>query len=148
MAATDTTRTERYAEITRRVAEEAWGGGDYDVIDESCSEDFVCHNTAVPEDVVGREAYKELIGQFRSAMPDMEVRVEETLVDGDAVALRYSIRGTHEGELMGIEPTGRSVEGSGLVVVHYEGDEATEVWEYGDQLGMLSQLGVTELPGA
>jgi predicted ester cyclase len=148
MAATDATRSERYAEITRRVAEEAWGGGNYEVIDESIADGFVSHNTAVPEDVRGREAYKELIGQFRSAMPDLEVQVEETLVDGDAVAIRFATSGTHQGELMGIEPTGRKVEGSGLVIVHYEGDEAVEVWEYGDQLGMLQQLGVKELPGA
>lgn len=148
MAATDTQRREEYAETTRRVAEEAWGKGDLDVVDETVTDDFVSHNTAVPEAIRGAEAYKELISTYRTAMPDMSLEVEETIVEGDRVAIRFSVRGTHEGELMGIEPTGVETEGEGLVVAHFEDGKVAEVWEYADQLGLLQQLGVVELPNA
>lgn len=147
MAATDTQPSEEYAEIARRVAEEAWGGGKLDVVDDYLADDFVSHTTSAPEDVEGIDAYKELIGQYRSAMPDMTCTVEETIVQDDRVAMRFSVSGTHEGELMGIEPTGKATEGEGLAIVHFEDGKVAEVWEYPDQLSMLQQLGVVELPG-
>lgn len=146
MAATDAQRSEEYGKITRRVAEEAWGQGNFEVVDEHLADDFVSHTTALPEDVRGREAYKELITTFRSAFPDLEVRVVDTLVDGDEVAIRFTTTGTHEGALMGIEPTGKKLENSGLVIARFEDGQGVEVWEYGDQLGLLRQLGVVELP--
>ena len=147
MAATDTDRREEYAKSARRIAEEAWSEGDLEVVDEILSEDFVSHNTGAREDVRGPEGYKELIATYRSAMPDFSLEVEETVVEGDRVALRFSMRGTHEGELMGIDPTGTEVDGSGLVVAHFDDGRIVEAWEYADQLGLLQQLGVVELPG-
>lgn len=147
MAATDAQRSEKYAEITHRVAEEAWGNGNFEVVDEYLADDFVSHTTALPEDVRGREAYKELIMMFRSAFPDLEISVLDTLVDGDEVAIRFASSGTHEGAIMGIEPTGKSLDNSGLVIARFEDGRGVEVWEYGDQLSMLRQLGVVELPG-
>ena len=148
MAATDTQPSQEYVEIVRRVAEEAWGRGEFDVIDEHLVDDFVSHTTAMPEDVRGREAYKELISTFRSGFPDLRVEVVDTVAEGDEVAIRFRSTGTHEGELMGIEPTGKTTEGSGLVIARFEDGRGVEVWEYGDQLGMLQQLGVVERPAA
>ena len=147
MATTDTQPSQENVEIARRVAEEAWGEGELDVIDEYLADDFVSHNTGAPEPVRGREAYEELIGQYRSAMPDMTVEVEESFVAGDRVALRFEITGTHDGELMGIEPTGTAVHGEGLAIAHFSDGKVVEVWEYADQLGLLQQLGVVSLPG-
>lgn len=148
MATTDTQPSQENAEIARRVAEEAWGSGDLDILDEYLADGFVSHNTGAPEDVEGVEAYKALIGEFRSAMPDMTVQVEESFASDGRVALRFSMAGTHEGELMGIAPTGTEVRGEGLAIVHFEGEKVAEVWEYADQLGLLVQLGVVELPEA
>ena len=148
MAATDTQPSQEYVEIVRRVAEEAWGRGEFDVIDESVADDVVVHNTGAPEDVHGVEAYEALIGTYRTAMPDMEVRIVETVAEGDRVAMRFTTKGTHEGELMGIEPTGTEVEGEGLAIAHFEDGKVVEVWEYADQLDLLQQLGVVELPAA
>lgn len=148
MAATDAERQESYVEITHRVAEEAWGKGDFDVIHETFADDFVCHTTAAPEDVEGPAAYQALIETFRSGMSDLSVEVVDTLVDGDTVAIRFRTQGTHDGELMGLEPTGKRVEGGGAAIARFEDGTPVEVWEFGDQAGMLRQLGVLELPEA
>jgi len=75
MAATDTQPSQEYVETVRRVAEEAWGRGEFDVIEERVADDVVVHNTGAPEDVRGTEAYEALIGTYRTAMPDLEVRI-------------------------------------------------------------------------
>ena len=147
MAATDTQPGQEYVETVRRVAEEAWGRGEFDVIEERVADDVVVHNTGAPEDVRGTEAYEALIGTYRTAMPDLEVHIVETVAEGDRVAMRFTTKGTHDGELMGIEPTGTEVEGEGLAIAHFDDGEVVEVWEYPDQLDLLQQLGVVELPG-
>lgn len=142
-----TTETDN-KEMARRIAEEAWGEGNLEVIDEFLAEEFVSHNSAVPEDVHGPEGYKETIRMFRSAFPDLEVTIEDSIAEGDKVVLRVSQSGTHEGELMGIEPTGQYVETTGIVIGRAEDGKAVEEWAQLDNLGMMQQLGVIEPPGS
>lgn len=84
---------------------------------------------------------------FRTAFPDLEMHEEAIIAEGDTVAVRYAWRGTHEGELMGIDPTGTTVEATGMAFVRFENGKRTKDWFCDDTLGILQQLGVVESPG-
>lgn len=84
---------------------------------------------------------------FIEAFPDLTLTPEAILTEGDMVAARWTIAGTHEGEYNGIEPTGEEVEVPAMGMFRIEDDQLTEVWLEPDQLGLMQQLGVVEPPG-
>jgi steroid delta-isomerase-like uncharacterized protein len=79
---------------------------------------------------------------FFSGFPDLQLTVAETLVDGERIAVRFTIRGTQRGEFQGIPPTGRTIEVQGITMLHFRDGRVVERWNQLDQLGMLGQLGV------
>ncbi|WP_433632504.1 ester cyclase [Halomicrococcus sp. NG-SE-24] len=133
---------EENKELVRRDPEEIWSEGNVDVVDEIYAEDFVLHDPSSPDGTRGREEYREYAAAYRDAFPDAEYVVEELVAEGDAVAMRYTARGTHEGELMGIEPTGEEVTVTGMELYHVDDGKITEMWTNYDALGVLRQLGV------
>ena len=125
--------------IVRRAFEEPWKGN-LDVVDELVASDYVGHDPASLEPLHGPEGVKEFISAYTAAFPDARITVEEQLAEGDRVATRWSGRGTHEGELMGVEPTGRQVTVSGLTISRLEGGKIVEEFQNWDTFGMLQQL--------
>lgn len=133
--------------VVRRFYEEAFGEGNLDLIDELVAEDAVGHDPAQPEPTRGPEGVKQLVSMYRSAFPDLSFDVHETLSDGDWAAVRWISRGTHEGALMGIEPTGRDVEVVGTDLSRVEDGKIVESHVVWDALGMLRQIGaIPEMP--
>jgi steroid delta-isomerase-like uncharacterized protein len=127
-------------EIVRRLGEEPWKGN-FDVIDELASPDYVGHDPAVPE-VQGPEGIKEFISGYLAAFPDGMITIEQQVAEGDLVATRWSGRGTHQGELMGIPATGKQITVNGITISRLENGKVVEEWTNWDMLGMLQQLGV------
>ena len=78
----------------------------------------------------------------------MQITVKQQLAEGDLVATRWSGRGTHEGELMGIEPTGKQVTVSGLTISRLEGGKIVEEFQNWDTFGLMQQLGAIKADGA
>lgn len=115
--------------------------GDTDVVDELVREDFVNHNPLVPSAPPGRDGFKQNVAALRAAFPDVEFSIEDVVAEGDKVAFRTVGTGTHEGELLGIPPTGRAVTFSGIVIFRFEGGQVAERWAQLDTLGLLRQLG-------
>jgi predicted ester cyclase len=72
--------------------------------------------------------------------------VEDSIAERDKVAYRWTYRGTHQGELMGIGPTGKEVQITGITIDRISGGRVEEEWNRFDQLGMLQQLGVVPAP--
>lgn len=132
---------EENKDIARRDIEEAWNKGNLDIVEEYVDEDFVCHDPAFPGDIRGPDGYKQLVGMYRSAFPDAHLTIEELVAEGDTVVVRWTGRGTHEGELMGIEPTSKKAEVPGMTLVHVEDSKVTESWQCYDVFDMLGQLG-------
>jgi steroid delta-isomerase-like uncharacterized protein len=132
--------SEQNKAIARRAFEEPWKGN-LDVIDELISNDYVGHDPANPEPLRGPEGVKEFVSTYRAAFPDARITVEQQLAEGDLVATRWSGRGTHDGELMGVSPTGKQVTVSGLTISRLEGGKIVEEFQNWDTLGMLQQLG-------
>jgi predicted ester cyclase len=127
-------------EIVRRLGEEPWQGK-LDTIDELADPKYVGRDPAMP-DVEGPEGLKQFVKDFLSGYPDGRVTIDQQLAEGDLVASRWTGRGTHRGELMGIAPTGKQVTVTGITISRVAGGKVVEEWTNWDMLGMLQQLGV------
>ncbi|CAN5815377.1 ester cyclase [soil metagenome] len=141
-----TTTAQDMIEIQTRWAEEVINQGRLDVLDEILSPDIVDHDPA-PDQKPGPEGFKGFFATMRSAFPDLQVTGETMVADGDLLAVAYRMDGTHQGEFLGLAPTGRKVSFRGLQIARFAGGKAVERWGSSDQLGMFQQLGVENLPG-
>ena len=128
--------------LSRRVLEEAFNAGNIDVIDELVTTDFVNHDAALPEAMIGPEAAKATISGYRTAFPDLRITIEEQIADDQGVATRWSAKGTQEGELMGMPATGKQATVTGITIDRIVDGRIAESWTNWDTLGMLQQLGV------
>jgi steroid delta-isomerase-like uncharacterized protein len=132
--------------LVRRFVDEVQSGGNIDVIDELCSPEFVNHS-APPGMPADCEGVKLVTAMFRQAFPDSYFTVENMIAEGDKVATRKTFHGTHEGEFLGIPPTGRPVSIGLIDIVRVADGRVVEHWSIGDSLGMMEQLGVIPQPG-
>jgi steroid delta-isomerase-like uncharacterized protein len=127
-------------ELVRRLGVEPWEGN-LGVIDELVASNYVGHDPAQPE-MQGPEGIKEFVTSYLAGFPDGKITIDEQLAEGDLVASRWTGRGTHQGELMGIPPTGKQVTVSGITISRVKNGKVVEEWSNWDTLGMLQQLGV------
>jgi steroid delta-isomerase-like uncharacterized protein len=118
--------------------------GDADVLDEVLAPEFVYHQPGTPPDL---ESFKQFLPMFRAAFPDMRYTVEDLFAEGDKVVDRLTWRATHQGELMGIPPTGKSVRVTEMHISRISEGKIVERWGQPDMLGMMQQLGVVPPPG-
>lgn len=132
-------------EIARRVPEEIATQKNADTIEEVFAEDAIEHGP-FGEEIQGITAMRESFQQYWEAFPDLSVTVEDAVTQGDTVAMRVTLRGTHEGEFMGIEPTNKSFEVQNMVFTRVSDGKITERWLQPDALGMFQQLGIVSLP--
>ena len=100
--------------LARRAMDELWAKGNLAAVDQLYSENCVFHDLGNPEDIRGREGLKQYARLYRTACPDLQCTLEEIVAEGDKVALRWDSRGTHQGDLMGIGPTGKQVTFRGI----------------------------------
>ena len=127
--------------LVRRIFEEVWNAGNLDVFDETIAADYVLHDPSVPEDVIGVDGIKGLASAFLRAFPDLRFFIEDQVAEGDKVATRWTSSATHEGELMGIAPTGNRTRVSGVTVGRVSGGKLAEDWNNWDTLGLMRQIG-------
>lgn len=83
-----------------------------------------------------------------TAFPDLKRPVEDLVAEGDKVVARWTSVGTHQGDFMGIPPTGKTVTTSGITIFRLENGKIVEEWSESDMLGMLQQVGAFPAPGA
>ena len=132
--------------LVRRFVDEVQSAGNIDALDEICSPEFVNHS-AQPGVPSNCEGVKQLTAMFRRAFPDSYFIVEDMMAEGDKVATRKTFHGTHQGEFMGIPPTGRQVSMGLIDIVRIADGRVVEHWSMGDNLGMMRQLGLVPQPG-
>lgn len=99
-----------------------------------------------PEVLYGVEAVTNQVWSALEVFPDLTVTPEKILAEDDLVAMRYTVTGTHEGEFNGIKPTGNESTVSEMKLYRITDGKIAEVWAAADQLGLLTQLGIVELP--
>ena len=138
--------TEDNKALVRRIIEEVWNQGNLAVVDELSDENVVNHNPPGPP-LQGPEAFKQFVLMYRSAFPDTHFTIEDEIAEGEKVVTRWTARGTHKGELMGIPPTGKQVTVTGISIDRFAGGKSIESWTNFDTLGMMQQLGVVPAIG-
>lgn len=138
--------TKENKEIVRRFADQFINEGNYDTAEEFLAEDI--HDYTPMGETTGRDAVVATAKKIETAFPDFSITLEEIVADGDTVAVRMIQRGTHEGVFMGIEPTGKSFEIEAMAFARVEDGKIVERRTRPNVLGMLDQLGITELPSA
>jgi steroid delta-isomerase-like uncharacterized protein len=135
--------------LARRVFDEIWSGGNLDLADELLRPEFVGRPGGLGEPFRGPEGAKRFIGGLREAFPDITFDVEAMIGEADLVAIRWTGTGTHDGEFMGLDPSGRAVTMTGMTFLRFENGRIAEGWTNPDALGMLRQIGaVSELARA
>ena len=128
-------------DIVERFTDLAWNGGDLDLIDELFSTDYVGHDAPRPEPVHGPEGMKDFLRMYHHAMSDAHISLDDVLIDGDKVVTRWTGTGTHDGDLMGIPPTGMAVRFTGIRIFRLDGGQIVEGWVNWDTFGLMRQLG-------
>ena len=128
--------------LSKRLLEEAFNAGNVAIMDEILADGFVNYDAALPEPSVGIEAAKASVMVYRDAFPDLKITIEEQIAEGDKVVTRWSARGTHQGDLMGIPPTGKQGTVTGITIERITGGKIVESHTNWDTLGLLQQLGV------
>jgi predicted ester cyclase len=111
--------------------------GNFDALHEVVSPNYVLH----PGEISGVEGLTEMVEGYRSALAGLTVTIDHQFTEGDYVATRSTIRGKHEGELMGAPPTGREVEFSCLTISRCRDGKIQEEWELADTMSLLGQVG-------
>ena len=132
--------------VVRRVIEEMFNQGNLDTADELIAPDYVDHDPAMPEEVRGPEGFKEFAAAYRAAFPDLHMEIEAQIAEGDLVATRWTATGTHEGDLMGIAPTGRRVRQPGMDINRFSDGKVAETWEGYNPMVMMQQIGAIPSP--
>lgn len=124
--------------IVRRYVE-LWSTGNLDLADEVLAADFVDH--AHPNDVPGPESVKQAVANFRTSFPDAQVTIEHLLCEGDIVAFRAVIRGTHRAAYAGFPPTGKEIVFQGMDFIRIADGKVAELWNCQQALEFVLQMG-------
>jgi steroid delta-isomerase-like uncharacterized protein len=133
--------TEQNKALARRLVEEVINRGDISVGDELMSSDFVEHEELPPGIPPGREAPKALFNMMHNAFPDLHATIEHLLAEGDTVVLHMTWTGTHEGEFMGMPPTGKRFSIQVIDIIRVVDGLLAEHWGVMDMAKMMQQLG-------
>lgn len=133
--------TEANKAVSRRLVEEVFNDGRLEVVDEIVTPDFIGHDPASPEPIIGPEGAKRNAEGYRAAFSDMKLTLEDEIADGDRVVTRWTARGTHDGELFGIPATGKQATVTGMTIDRIVDGRIAESWNNWDTLGLLQQLG-------
>ena len=137
--------TEENKAKVRRIIEEVWNRGNLAILDELIAPNCVFHD---PRSTLhGPEGIKRYVMMYRIAFPDVHFTIDDLIAEGERVVIRWTVTGTHKGELQGIAPTGKHVTVTGMVMSRFAKGKVEEDWINFDALGLLQQLGVVPSPG-
>ena len=131
--------TEENKSVVRRIIADIVNRADMAVFDELVDPEYRDHTDPTGE--FGKEGYRDLILRTRAALPDLHMTIEDELADGDRVVIRVTVRGTHQGTLLGVPPTGRPVAFAGIGIPRIVDGRLVERWNASDLLTLLEQIG-------
>ena len=131
--------------IVRRVFEEGWTKGDLTAFDETIAAHYVNHDpSSLPNVTPSLEGLKQLVVAYRAAIPDLRITIEDLIEDHDKIVVRYTVTGTHMGDLMGVAPTNSKVTATGISIYLLESGKIVEGWTIWDALSLM-QLDLWEV---
>jgi steroid delta-isomerase-like uncharacterized protein len=127
-------------ELSRRIFEEVWNQQNLSAADEIIAPNFVDHDPQ--SSVQGIEGYKQFVRYYLTAFPDSHFTVEDVIAEAQMVVTRWTVSGTHTGNLGAISTTGRRISVTGISCGRVENGKIVEGWTNWDTLGLMQQLGV------
>ena len=125
----------QYNTIARRFVEEIFNARKTDAAKNFVTPDIIYHGMA--EEVKGLEEFKKWVAEDLSAFPDMQITILEDLVDQNKVALRWSMKATHEKDFADFPATHKKFETQGVEILHFEGDKIKEAWTMGNMADLV-----------
>ena len=128
--------------------QEAMSSGDWKLISKTIDEvvEPDAHiRTPLPIQATGAELLKEVFGRLHGAFPDLHITIEDLIAEGDKVVGRNTVTGTHQGEYMGLPPTGKSITYNEIFICRFASGRIAETWGVVDVLSQMKQLGL--VPG-
>jgi predicted ester cyclase len=134
-------------DIARRLIEEGFNKHDLRIVDEILTVDAQTHDTDAPT-IVGKgpSGLKTSMQPYLEAFSDVKLQIERELTDGDFVVQYVRSRGTHTAPLGGIPATNKKIDVTGIITSKFKDSKVVETWVLFDQLGLMKQLGVVEVP--
>jgi steroid delta-isomerase-like uncharacterized protein len=138
--------SERNKSIERRMVTEALNKGDLAVVDRCLTPDFVYHGPGSVE-VKGQEGYKQFLARLRAMYPDIHVKIENILAEGDLVATRTMCTFTFKSPAGDITAAGKPVAMAGTILDRFKDGKIAETWELYDRLDLYQQLGIIPVRG-
>lgn len=138
--------SEQNKALVRRLYEDIVNGRNMEKSRELCPPDYVHHDPSLPGgNIQGLDNYLHTIAFFFTAFPDLHITVEEVIADEEKVATRWTWTGTHQGDLMGMPPTGKTVSVPAISIHRVANGQLAEGWVNFDAMGLMRQLGA--IPG-
>jgi steroid delta-isomerase-like uncharacterized protein len=108
--------------------------------DEIISPSATFHVPFLPEPVQGPSGYLKIIGIMRQAFPDVQWSLEETIIEGNTVAARFVLRGTHQGDFLGVPATGKPVQTQAMNIYRFTNGQISEEHGLPDLFGLMMQI--------
>lgn len=131
--------------VVRRFVEEFQTGHRIEVAESLLAADFVDRSPFGPL-TPDRDGVFALFGMLFAAFPDLRAEIHDQIEEGDKVVTRKTFHGTHDGEFMGIAPTGRAVSWDVIDIVRVRQGEMVEHWNVVDAMALMQQLGAIPAP--
>jgi steroid delta-isomerase-like uncharacterized protein len=126
-------------EVVRRYVEELWNGQRVELVDQVLTPDVVAHAGDGSLEH-GNQRFRQVIPMVRQAFPDLHITIEALVAEGDQVAARLRMRGTHKGRLFGIEPAGRPLDLPEWFFFRLADGKIAEYWYLRDYVELRRQL--------
>ena len=127
--------------LAQRFHADIFDAGNLAAADELLAPGFVWHVQVAS----GPEGVKQFAQAMRAAFPDLRIAADDVRAEGDRVAIRWTLTGTHGGDFFGVPASGRPVSSPGVDIYRIENGRIVEIWTVGDDLGILAQIGA--IPG-
>ena len=128
--------------LYRLVTNEIWCERHYELVNELISEDYLDHIEQPGVEGTGTARYLASVRLMHSAFSDYHEEVEFVVADPDRAAAYIRVTGTHDGDLMGIAPTGHKIDVHTMGILRFANGQVVERWGVGDSLTLMRQLGV------
>ncbi|GIP26257.1 hypothetical protein J23TS9_13870 [Paenibacillus sp. J23TS9] len=128
-------------EIYRRFYEGVFNEGTPEIVDQLVDSNVIAH-APFPGQGPGSDGFKQAIMQFRESFPDLHVIAEDMIAEDDKVVARFIVTGTHQGDFMGIAPSGKKFTFEEIGIVRIHDGKIIEHWSVADSLSLMQQLGV------
>jgi steroid delta-isomerase-like uncharacterized protein len=133
--------------VARLWFEEVWNGRSTEAIDRRMSPQCIVHGLGDGgHDLRGPAEFKPFHAAFTNAFSDLNMTIEDMIEEGDRVAVRWTVRGTHTGDSLGLPATKRTVAVSGMTIARIQNGKLVEGWNNFDVMGMMQQLGAAPPP--